>query len=99
MNKLVLSNWVKEQTQKQTCAALGRRIGVASQTIGDWRDMKFKSLRRENVVALSAYRKEPVTKTYQWLEIPIPESSEITLHEKVAALEVAVEQILEKLAA
>ena len=99
MNKIALSDWVKEQTQKQTCAALGRHIGVTSQTIGDWRDMKFKSLRHENVLALSIYRKEPLAETYAWLEQLAPLEPTVTLHEKVAELELAVKQIREKLAA
>ncbi|MEM1279466.1 MAG: hypothetical protein AAGG53_05440 [Cyanobacteria bacterium P01_H01_bin.152] len=99
MNKVALSDWVKQETQKQTHAALGRRIGVSSQSIGDWRDMKFKSLRHENVLALSIYRKESVAKTYRWLDLPVPSGTAITLHEKVAELELAIKQIQQKLAA
>ena len=96
MNKLALSNWVKEQTRNQTCSALGRRIGVTSQTIGDWRDMKINSLRHESVLALSIYRKESVVTTYKWLEMESASSPAVDLHEKVAALELAVEQLQEK---
>ncbi|MGD1949729.1 MAG: hypothetical protein ACFB14_08795 [Leptolyngbyaceae cyanobacterium] len=99
MNKLVLSNWVKEQTQKQTCSALGRRIGVASQTIGEWRDMKINSLRHESVLALSVYRKEETVATYEWLEMEPASSPAVDLHEKVAALELAVKQLQGKAAA
>ncbi|MGD1852782.1 MAG: hypothetical protein ACFB2W_00890 [Leptolyngbyaceae cyanobacterium] len=99
MNKVALSDWVKAQIKEQTCAALGRHIGVASQTIGDWRDQKFKSLRHENVLALSVYREESVSETYHWLGLPVPSGPVVSLHEKVAALELAIEQIREKLAA
>lgn len=99
MNKETLSNWVKEQIKKQTCAALGRRIGVTSQTIGEWRDMKCNSLRHESVLALSVYRKEQVAVTYEWLQMEPTSSPAVDLHEKVAELELAVAQLQKELLA
>lgn len=99
MNKYALSDWVKSQIKVQTCAALGRRIGVASQTIGEWRDMKYNSLRHESVLALSVYRKESVNETYQWLEMEPASVPVIDLHEQVAALTLAVEELQAKVLA
>ncbi|MEM1279467.1 MAG: helix-turn-helix domain-containing protein [Cyanobacteria bacterium P01_H01_bin.152] len=73
MNRQRLSDWVKREVEAGlSLSELGRRVGITSQSLSDWRDQKVGSLRPDKLQALATYRNQTVEQVCYWLDVPPP---------------------------
>ena len=73
MNRQRLADWVKREVETGlSLSELGRRIGITSQSLSDWRDQKVASLRPDKLQALATYRDQTVEQVCYWLDVPPP---------------------------
>lgn len=93
MNSQRLSDWVKREVEGGlSLSELGRRIGITTTSLGDWRDKKVASLRADKLQALAAYRGQSIEQVCYWLDIPPPADAGVIgsvdqLTTRVAAIE------------
>ena len=73
MNRQRLSDWVKREVESGlSLSELGRRVGITSQSLSDWREQKVGSLRPDKLQALAAYKDQTVEQVCYWLDVPPP---------------------------
>ena len=73
MNRQRLSDWVKREVEAGlSLSELGRRVGITSQSLSDWRDQKVGSLRPDKLQALASYKNQTVEQVCYWLDVPPP---------------------------
>ena len=73
MNRQRLSDWVKREVESGlSLSELGRRVGITSQSLSDWRDQKVASLRSDKLQALATYRNQTIEQVCYWLDVPPP---------------------------
>ena len=75
MNSTHFVGWLQEEVTKSSAAALARALSVSPQAVSKWLNSDVKTISPKTIEAVSGYRKESLSSTYKWLDLPMPKNA------------------------
>lgn len=77
MDKQKLSNWVANETKKQSMSDLAISLGVTKEAVSSWKSKDASILKMDSVLAIAQYKGHTIAQVCSWLRMPVKQNSPI----------------------